>query len=300
MPRIVRFLNCQDSGTLRVWRRCEVTEIVDLSGNAPSMGNPIVKMLPVAVVLLLSCFASGQTAVPKSDPQALVLASKAVAALTGGLSIQDVTLMGDVTWNAGNTDTGTAALRALGSNESRIDLALTAGTRTEIRDASTGTAKGKWKSPDGKSGVFAYHNTMTDAVWYFPALGSLAAGPNVVLSYVGQEVRNDEAVQHLRSIIYHPELSDGAGFSLQQLSTMDFYLDAASFLPVAVLYNQHPDNNALDNIPIEIDYSNYQSVSGVQVPMHIQRSANGSLNLDFTVTSATFNSGLSMSEFSVN
>lgn len=301
MLTISRLFSHQSNGPVRGWRQYEGPEVLDWSRNSTSMGNRIAKMLSVAAMLVLSsCFGSAQTAVPKSDPQALALASSAIAALTGGRSIQDVTLLGDVTWNAGNNDTGTVTLRALGSNESRVDLALAAGTRSEIRDASTGAAKGKWDSPDGKSGVFAYQNTMTDAVWFFPAFGSLAGGPNVVLSYVGQESRNDQPVQHLRSIIYHPELSGGAGPSLQRLSTMDFYLDATSLLPVAVLYNQHPDDNVAVNIPIEIDYSNYQSVSGVQVPMHIQKSANGSLTLDVAVTSAAFNSGLSMSLFSVN
>ena len=71
-------------------------------------------------------------------------------------------------------------------------------------------------------------------LWFFPALGSLAASPNVVLSYIGQETRNNEIVQHIQSYVYqpihHPEFNP-----LQQLSTMDLYLDATTFLPVALL-----------------------------------------------------------------
>ena len=81
---------------------------------------------------------------------------------------------------------------------------------------------------------------------------------------------------------------------------MDFYLDAASSLPVAVVFNQHPDDNARVNIPIEVDYSNYQPISGVLVPMHIQKSMNGAPLLDVTLTGVVFNSGLALSEFSVN
>src|ERR1700674_5064057 len=117
---------------------------------------------------------------PVSDPQALAYAAQSIAAITGGNTISDVTLTGTVTWIGGGTDTGTATLRALGSGESRMDLALTGGTWTEIRDAQTGPALGQWIAPNNASGNFAAQNCWTDAVWFFPALGSLASGPNVV------------------------------------------------------------------------------------------------------------------------
>ena len=112
-------------------------------------------------------------------------AAKSIAALTGGTGINDATLTGSVTW-AGN-DTGAATLMALGTGESRMDLALGSGTRTEIRDAQTGIQVGKWINPDSSSGPYAPQNCSTDAVWFFPPLGSLAAGPNVVLSYMAKK-----------------------------------------------------------------------------------------------------------------
>jgi len=81
---------------------------------------------------------------------------------------------------------------------------------------------------------------------------------------------------------------------------MDFYLDAASSLPTALVFNDHPDKDALVNIPVEIDFSDYQQISGMQVPMHIQKLMNGTLLLDITLTGAVFNTGLALTEFSVN
>jgi len=80
--------------------------------------------------------------------------------------VSDVTLTGNATWTVGDPETGTVALRALGSGESRVDLTLSGGTRTEIRDASAGVPQGKWTAQDGTSGMFASHNTLTDAVWF--------------------------------------------------------------------------------------------------------------------------------------
>lgn len=89
--------------------------------------------------LVVSPLWAANSALPPSDPQALAFAAASISALTGGTTIGDATLTGSVTWTAGSdSETGTATLEALGTGESRIDLALTTGTRTEIRDAQTG------------------------------------------------------------------------------------------------------------------------------------------------------------------
>ena len=239
---------------------------------------------------------------PASDPQALALAAQSIAVLTGGASVIDVTLTGSVIWNG--TDTGTATLRALGTSESRMDLALTSGTRSEIRDAQTGVQLGQWINPNNALGQFASQNCWTDPVWFFPALGSLAAGPNVVLSYIGQETRNGGTVQHIQSYFYDPNWPSGVTPSDQQLSSMDFYLDATTLLPVAITFNAHPDSDAMTNLLIEVDFANYQNIGGVVVgvvvPMHIQRYQQGTLIVDLTITGAYLNTGLQLSSFAIN
>jgi hypothetical protein len=77
-------------------------------------------------------------------------------------------------------------------------------------------------------------------------------------------------------------------------------LDASTYLPVALTFNAHPDNDAGTNIPVEIDFSNYQQVNGVQIPFHVQKFLNGPLFLDVTVQSAVVNSGVPPSAFSVS
>jgi hypothetical protein len=249
----------------------------------------------IFVGITLTSFASTNQA-PASDPQALAYAAQSFAAMTGGTTVNDVTLTGSVTWIG--SDTGTATLMALGTGESRMDLALTGGTRTEIRDAQTGPSLGQWIAPDNSSGSFAAQNCWTDAVWFFPALGSLASSPSVVLSYIGQETRNGGTVQHLQSYVYIAGQFPSP--TPQQLSTMDFYLDATTFLPVATVYNAHPDNDATMNLLVEVDFSNYQTVSGVVVPMHIQKYQQGNLMVDAVLSGASVNTGLSLSIFAIN
>ena len=211
-----------------------------------------------------------------------------------------VTLTGTVTWSgSGSSQTGTVTLLALGTGESSMNLALQNGTWTEIRDAQTGVALGEWIN-SSTSGMFASQNCQTDAVWFFPVLGSLAAGPNVVLSYIGQTTWNGQTVQQIQSYIYQANPPAGVTPTQQQLSTMNFYLNATTLLPVAVTFNAHPDNNANANLAIEIDFSNYRSMGGVQVPTLIQKSSQGSVLVALTITGAAFNTGLPLSDFAIN
>ena len=252
------------------------------------------------LILVGSAFLFSQNQPPASDPRAVVFASQSISALTSGKAISDATLTGSVTWSGGAApETGTATLLASGTGESRMSLVLSSGTRTEIRDASTGVPQGQWIAPSGASGRYASQNCTTDPVWFFPALGSLAAGSNIVLTYVGLETRNGTAVQHIQSYLYQPN-PFGVNPSPQQLSTMNFYLDATTLLPVAVTFNAHPDNNASTNLPTEADFSNYQVLNGVVVPTHIQRSLQGNVLVDITISSASFNTGLPLSDFTID
>jgi hypothetical protein len=86
---------------------------------------------------------------------------------------------------------------------------------------------------------------------------------------------------------------------MQHLTQMDLYLDPTSLLPVALSFMTHPDNSELLDIPVQVQFSNYQSIGGVQIPFHVQKFLNGSLSLDVQVQSAVLNSGLSSSAFAV-
>jgi len=242
------------------------------------------------LVLAGSTFLFSQSRPPLSDSQAIALASQSIAALTRGSAISDVRLTANVTWARGaEPAVGTGVLLAKGFSDSRIDLAFGEGKRTEIRNGFDGPA-GKWVNPDGQSGKYAFHNCLTDAAWFFPALSSLAkAGdPRFVFSYVGEETWNGQAAQHIRIYQVQKDFKD-----VQRLSTMDFYLDPTSSLPLGVAFKSHPDKTGSIEMPVEIRFSEYEIVNGVEVPFHIQRLQSGALLMDLRVTMASFNNGLS-------
>ena len=238
--------------------------------------------------LLLASIGAVAQGGPSSDPLAVSLALKAVAAITGGNPIADLSLNANVISIYGSDyETGTAMFRAKGLSESRIDLNLSGGTRTDVRNGSGGA----WQLGTGPVNAYSGHNCLTDASWFFPGLSvvSQSANTKIIFKYIGQGLHGAVNTQHIQ--IFQILAGDPVGI-LQRLSTEDLYLDASSYLPVAVDFNVHPDNDLNTNISTEILFANYQAVSGIQVPFHFQRVINGSVVLDATVTNAAVNTGL--------
>jgi hypothetical protein len=231
-----------------------------------------------------------------SDPTALALAAKSIAALTGGIPISDVRLTTNVTWNGGpQSETGSAVFLAKGTTESRVDLTLSGGTRTDIRNGSSGFPLGEWINNGASPTRYSSFNCWSDPSWFFPVLSSLSiSDSSIVFSYVGLENQAGTSVQHLRSY-----RAVSAIAVAQQLSVMDFYLDATTFLPASLAFNAHPDNNSNVNVPVVVQFSNYQPTSGLQLPLHVQQYLQGALLLDSVVTGVTVNSGLSDSDFTI-
>ena len=137
----------------------------------------------VPLVLLLVSVASAQN--PQSDPQALTLASRAIAALTNGVAVSDVALTGTVTWIAGSDkETGTTTQQAKGTGESRVDLDLSGGARTEIRnDIASNFPQGASIQSGGAQQGWAMHNCWIKASWFYPALSFLAASIDTTMIF---------------------------------------------------------------------------------------------------------------------
>ena len=269
----------------------------------------ILKRLMLAAWLLSVAVSSSAQQAPTAvtqDPAALVLVAKSLVALGGGTTISDITLTGTATRVAGSdSGSGTVTLKALGTSSSRIDLSLSDGTFSEIRTSPNSAPQGQWLAANGAYNSMAMHNCFTDAAWFFPALTVLSqtSNPYLTIAYVGQTTKNGIQVQQLHfaftSIVSATSVA-GLADPLIALSSTDVYLDSSSLLPVALAFYTHPDNNSVVNIPVEVDFSNYQTVNGIQVPYHIQKFLNGSLYLDMTIQSAALNSGLTVSVFSAN
>jgi hypothetical protein len=256
-----------------------------------------IKVLAFAASLFLISISSAgnpqSTSSTTSASQAGTLLAQSAKAMTGATAVNDVTLTGTVQWIAGSDDeSGTAVYKAV-SGAHRMDLSFRNGTRSEIASTVSGVPTGTWIGLDGASHVIPDHNLMLDAGW-FPSftLGGLLASSNTVLSYVGQETRNGSTVIHISSSQLFPGFPRNEATLSQHLTQVDIYLDPATSLPVSYVYNSHPDNDALLDIPTEIRYSSYQAFGGAQIPLHIQKYINNTLVLDLHFQNASLNTGM--------
>ncbi|MGA3324109.1 MAG: hypothetical protein ABSF45_06520 [Terriglobia bacterium] len=261
--------------------------------------NELMVFVFAALLLLIPSVVSGQTTpTPTRDPSAIALANRALQALAGGTALNDITLQATASYTAGSDqELGAATLAALGNQQSRVALSLTNGPRTEIRSGPVGD----WLGPDGAEHAMALHNCWSDAAWFYPGLSlqALSRDPGLGLAYVGPETKSGLAVIHLRFFRVVPSASAGIDPTVLKLSTEDLYLDAASFLPLFLDFNVHPDTDFTRSIAVEIVFSGYQKMNGIAVPARIHKYLNGSLQLHLTVGSAAINSGLPASEFAV-
>lgn len=247
-------------------------------------------------LVLLPCVAQ-QPAVP--DAQAAALLQKSLGALSGGQSLTDVTLSGTVRRIAGSDDdTGTAVLKALASGAGRVDLSLSSGQRSEVSDLSKIPA-GAWSGPDRVSHPVAFHNLISEPAWFFPAfaIARRLSASGYVATYVGHETHNGAAVEHVSVSQTAPLPNPPGGATFEHMTQIDFFLDSTTLLPSAISFNTHPDNNALLDIPVEVQFSDFRAVNGAQVPFHVQKLLNNTLILDFQAQTVTFNSGLAASVF---
>lgn len=236
---------------------------------------------------------------PQSSPQAVTLLQQSLAALTGGKSIADITLAGTARRIAGSDDeSGTATLRALAGTGARLDLSLSSGPRTELRNVSGPEPAGSWSGPDAVSHAISGHNLFTDPGW-FPAfaISSALSAPNAVSTYIGPETRDGQSVIHITASQQFPTLSGHSASLTQHLTQTEIFLDPTTNLPVALAFNTHPDNDAGLDIPVETRFSDYRSINGTQIPFHVQKFLNNTLLLDLQFQSATLNSGLSAAAF---
>lgn len=253
--------------------------------------NAIVLVVPISASL---CGLYGQAA---TSPVTTALQSS-LHAMVGQNNVQDVTLSGQAEYIAGSDDeTGSFTYRATAAGCSRTDLGLTSGTRSETRQPGNASPLGAWMGEDGVVHASVQHNLMSGYWWPFPALivSDLLTDSSMVVTFVGQE----GPLLHLSAYQQHAGASPGVNATLQQLTQFDLWLNASTLLPAQLSFNIHPDSNAGLNIPVVVQFSNYQTIGGILVPASAQKYVNSTLAIDAQIQSVGINTGLTSSVFSL-
>jgi hypothetical protein len=239
---------------------------------------------------------------PTRDAQAVSLTQQAVSALIGSIAITDAKVQGTANYVAGSDqESGTATLLAHVGYEASVGLSLSGGQRSEIRNGSTAPPQGKWSGTDATWHTTPLHSCWTDPTWFFPALTlqSALSDSQISFAYVGQDTKAGVSVQHFQISRLVSGQTSTATSLIQRLSQVDFYLDSTTHLPVAIDFNAHPNTDAGVNQPVEIQFSGWQPVNGIEVPSRIQKLVQGSSALDLSALTVSVNIGLPQSDFAM-
>lgn len=217
------------------------------------------------------------------------------AAFSGGKSVQSVQFSGEATWHGGSLeDSGAVTLTASADGSSQMQLLLGgSGQRTETQAGAGSSARCNWAGEDGTAHEVHSGSCWRPVLWFLPALSLQTSLPPSNLSVVdlGMETVGASANinRHLQSQITFSDSSDALAAEMAQQSKTDIGLDPTSHLPAMLAYSVHPDNGASAQIAIEVHYSDYRTVNGVQIPYLIQRYVNGALQLEIHINSAEIN-----------
>ncbi|MBZ5695912.1 MAG: hypothetical protein LAN36_11205 [Acidobacteriia bacterium] len=262
--------------------------------------------------------ASSAPADQAAAAQGAALVQRAVAALTGGAPVADVTMTGNVTVNRGSTtESGTITLVATAAGQSQITTVLPSGNWVTTQNYAASPRTSTSAGPSGAAQDTAPEDVLgPHPAWFCPALLVGAIAPQTYLaSYVGQETRSGSAVQH---VSFWPQASSsptspfltagqqvltGPAPSLPlQIGQQELFVDSSSLLPKELIIRVRGYRSAFNSsdpahptIPTLVDervqFSDYRQVQGRMVAFHIQVSFGPVPGMDIQLSSVTFNTG---------
>jgi hypothetical protein len=216
---------------------------------------------------------------------------QAQTAVSAGKPFGVVNLTATAEWIAGSLhENGTAQLQANVDGSTNVQLALGKASRTEVQTKIASSRTCTWTDGAGKSHDILGPNCFVAIPWFSPGLiaQSSAALPALLGTTDDGIVSKNGSTSHQVSYLLNLKGRDVQSTNrMVSQSTVKVFYDPRTFLPESLEYSIHPDNNGLQDIPVSVAFSNYQSVAGVMLPFHIERFINRTLQLKLDVSNAS-------------
>lgn len=207
--------------------------------------------------------------------------------------VEDFTATGSITYFwAGREVKGQAALKGNSRDEFRMDSNISSG----IRSVVAGKNAAKITEANGDSREIPFHNTINLAALNFPFISILKAldDRSTSLRMLGQVTIDGHSAYQIRT---QRTFLNSKNDILSQLSTKDFFIDTASFLPVSTRWMSHPPDDYHRDFPQQVMYRDFRTVDGILVPFWISEMLSGQKTWFFQADAVSLNSGLPSSVF---
>jgi hypothetical protein len=264
-----------------------------------NLSGPLLSIITVVtVVLLLVVGASGQQTLQR-DQQALAIVDQALLSAGGASlirSVQDFTETGTITHYWDDQATGDVTVKGRGDSELRIDETLPGGVRTVLLAKGAGSVR----ESDGTFRLVPHERAINPSTMTFPYFQLLKAVQDASMNvrYLGLSTHNGRQVHTVR---VEPSFADGnrkdRAVRRSKLGITDFLIDPVTLLVVSIAVavdfgssNGKPAYN-------RVEFSEYQTIDGVAVPLSIRETFRGQTLLTMQLTRVAFNTGIAESTF---
>lgn len=238
---------------------------------------------------------SSTSSPPKRDQQAISILSQCLQAAGGTQAIsniQDFTGSGTITY--GDQAQGSVTIKGRGLTQFRADANLPDGVHSWI--VSNGLAF--QRSPDGSTSPLSSQNAVKSPIATFPLpyLLSILQNTSINISYGG-------LVTHDGTQVYDILVQKTLSPSVDPMNTVGdatkahFFIDPKAMVIVSVQDSAFRKDGGPGASAHEMQFSNYQTVSGLSVPFSISELIAGQKTATIQLTQVTFNSGLTDSDF---
>jgi hypothetical protein len=215
---------------------------------------------------------------------------QAQAAVSAGKPFSVVNLTATAEWTAGSLhERGTAQLQARADGSTNVQLNLSQASRTEIQAKADYVRTCAWIDAAGTSHKIQGPNCFLAIPWFAPGLFTqpLSSLPTLLGTMDDGQVSDNNATLHQISYFLNLDSADSSHtMRASSLSTVRVFYDPQTYLPASLEYLIHPDTDDAQNVDVRVVFSNYQSVSGVMLPFHIEKYINRSLLLKLDVSNA--------------
>ena len=213
----------------------------------------------------------------------------------GGVLPADSSVSGVVTINAGaEIQEGTITIFTRGSSQTMEQLTGVADAKTVI--FSNGLAAETDSLGEKKMYSLELASSTQSAVFPLPLISAILSFTDSAYEYVAFENINGIGCHHVRTwrtFSSKPDFAYLAPFSMR-----DIWINTATNLPEKIAYALRPGSGATSSTSVEVFYSKYQQIAGIKYPFAISQCLNGTPWMTISISSASFNTGLSDSTFS--
>lgn len=221
--------------------------------------------------------------------QTVISASGGQTALA---QLKDFTATGTMTLYSGTEKLqGSVTIKGAGSDQFRLDASFSSG-QTFSWYVSNGL--GKCRRLNGKTVDIPYHNAIGLTSLTIPTLAikDRLADSTAAVSLIAPSAGDDPQVQKVT--VSRPDPLKVVKQPLQS----DYLIDSATGQVIEIQDQAHPVTTADINFKHIMDFSDYTTVQGITVPFSIKEQLENVTTFEIHLTSITFNTGLSSSDFS--